>query len=587
MMGSDEDRSDHRPREGRPRLVHFMPWDLTVGGAERMLDLWCSHDAHRWETHVLTVGARGPFAFSGATVHTEVERSHALRLLASLQPDLLVQHEPTDRDGLSSACPQVWIFHCTNSLRAAPPTHAAAARVFSNFDSHEIHNGWREFPFEVLPLGVDVGEFRPSDRSDAVPVCGIVGRLHEDKVPRSFITALRAWRPGQWRIRFVGHGLDTGYPRFVIDELADLPWVEFSGDVPPHEMPEVLRRLDAVLIPTDATRGETGSYAALEAMATGLPAVARDLAGLRYNCGDLPLYALGDAELLDRLRELDRAEVRSEAGARGHQWVLSNRDLRTHVAVHSAGFSAALRRDVSILMPVFDTPAAYLAECWESIRAQTFRQWELVLVDDGSRAADTVAEIDRIADDPRVVLIRLPENQGIASALNVGLQRCRGELTARMDADDKMLPTRLERQVAYLRTRSDVAVVGAQMQALDWETRQLLPPTSHPETVTAEFIDRQFQTSEIWFLNHPTAMYRRREIMNLGGYPAYRVAQDLGLWLKAVRAGLKIHNLPTVELHYRLHPRQVSTASGVRRREYLQIVGQCWDERANEQDMLA
>ena len=66
-------------------------------------------------------------------------------------------------------------------------------------------------------------------------------------------------------------------------------------------------------------------------------------------------------------------------------------------------------------MPVFDTPAAYLAECWESIRAQTFREWELVLVDDGSRAADTVAEIDRIADDPRVVLIRLPENQGIAS----------------------------------------------------------------------------------------------------------------------------------------------------------------------------
>jgi glycosyltransferase involved in cell wall biosynthesis len=586
MTGSDEDRSDLWPRDGRPRLVHFMPWDLTVGGAQRMLDLWCSHDGRRWETHVLTTAARGPFAFSGAIVHTEVERSHVSRLLAALQPELLVHHEPTDSSRLSSTCPQVWIIHCTNSLRAAPPTHAAA-RVFSNFDSHLIHDGWRELRLEALPLGVDVGEFHPSDRSNAVPVCGVVGRLHEDKVPRSFVKALRAWQPGPWRIRFVGHGLDTGYQRFVIDELADLPWVEFLGDVPPHEMPEALRRLDAVLIPTDATHGETGSYAAIEAMATGLPVVARDLTGLRYNCGDLPFYALGDAELLDRLRALDRADLRSEAGAKGRQCVLSEHDVRTHVAVHSASFSAALRRDVSILMPVFDTPATYLAECWESIRAQTFREWELVLVDDGSTAAATVAEIDRIADDPRVVLIRLPQNQGIASALNVGLKRCRGELTARMDADDKMLPTRLARQVAYLRTHLDVSIVGAQSQAIDWETRQLHPPTSHPETVTDEFIERQFQTSEIWFLNHPTAMYRRRDVMNLGGYPAYRIAQDLGLWLKVVRTGLKIHNLPTVELHYRLHPRQISTANGVRRREYLQIVAQCWGEPAKEQDILA
>ena len=166
-----------------------------------------------------------------------------------------------------------------------------------------------------------------------------------------------------------------------------------------------------------------------------------------------------------------------------------------HAATHSAGFSAALRCEVSILMPVFDTPAAYLAECWESIRAQTFREWELVLVDDGSRAAETIAEIDRIASDPRVVLIRLDENQGIAPALNLGLSRCRGELVARMDADDKMLPTRLERQFAYLRTHSDVTVLGTQLQAIDWENRSVqLDPTEHPEQVTDEYIKHQYGT---------------------------------------------------------------------------------------------
>jgi glycosyltransferase involved in cell wall biosynthesis len=292
------------------------------------------------------------------------------------------------------------------------------------------------------------------------------------------------------------------------------------------------------------------------------------------------LYARGDTELLARLRELDEAGTRLELGDKAREAVVKKHDMRKHAASHSAGFSAALRCEISILMPVFDTQPAYLAECWESIRAQTFGEWELVLVDDGSRANKTIAEIDRIARDPRVVLIRLEENQGIAFALNTGLARCRGKLVARMDADDRMMATRLERQFAYLRVHPDVAVLGTQLQGIEWETDQLHPPTEHPEQVTDEYIRHQRDTSEIWFLNHPTAMLRRSEVMNLGGYPSYRIAQDLGLWLKVVRAGLKIHNLPTVELHYRLHPRQVSRANAVRREEYAQIVEECWTRQA-------
>lgn len=572
------------PRNGLPRLVHLMPWDLTVGGAQRMLDAWCSHEAHRWDTHILTVGARGPFAFAGAAVHSELARPQILSLIETLQPDLLVHHEPTDENAISSRCPQVWIFHCTNSLRELPPTHVTPAAVFSNFDSREIHSDWRQLPLKVLPLQIDTREFRPTKRTHANLVCGIVGRLHEDKVPRSFIEALLTWQPGPWRIRFIGHGLDTGYQRFVKEKLAKLAWIDFAGDVKPSEMPSALRRLDAVMIPTDAAHGETGSYAALEAMATGLPLIARDLSGLRYNCGDVPLYAREDTELLARLRELDEATARCEAGYKARESVLNGHDVPQHAATHSANFSAALRCEISILIPVFDTPAAYLVECWESIRAQTFREWELVLVDDGSRETETIAEIDRIASDPRVVLIRLDQNQGIAPALNLGLSRCRGKLVARMDADDKMMPTRLERQFSYLQTHSDVTVLGTQMQAIDWETNQLLPPIEHPEQVTDEYIKHQRNTSEIWFLNHPTVMLRRREVMNLGGYPSYRIAQDLGLWLKVAQAGLKIHNLPTVELHYRLHPNQISTARGLEREEYAQIVEECWKQDAVMQE---
>lgn len=574
-----ESVADRWPLDGRPRLLHVMPWDLTVGGAQRMLDMWCSLEAHRWDTHILSMGARGSFEFAGATVHSDLENSQLQSLAESLRPDLLVRHEPADNNIINVECPEVWILHCTNSLRLPPPNHRKPAVVFSNFDSDEIQLGWRRLPLSVLRPQIDPHQFRPGKRRHAGLVCGIVGRLHEDKVPISFIDALKAWEPGPWRIRFVGHGLNTGYQRRIKRKLAKVSWVEFAGDVPPDRMPATLRQLDAVLIPTDVAHGETGSYAALEAMSIGLPVIARDLAGLRYNCGDAPLYAKSDADLLARLRVLDDAGIRSAAAARTSRLVV-DQDTHKHAAAHSAAFAAALRCEVSILIPVFDTPAAYLADCWESICAQDLRAWELVLVDDGSRARPTIAEIDRIARDPRVVLVRLDKNYGISHALNVGLSKCRANLVARMDADDKMLPTRLVRQRNYFRDHPEVVVLGAQLQAIDWETERLLSPTDHPEHVTNEYIKHQRNTSEIWFLNHPTVMFRRREVVELGGYPSYQVAQDLGLWLKVVKAGMAIHNLPTVEVHYRLHPNQVSTAQGVRREEYAQIVADCWKAHA-------
>ena len=561
--------------DGRPRLIHLFPWDLTVGGAQRMLDLWCSHEAHRWDAHILTAGARGPFAFAGATVHSEVERSQIPSLIESLQPDLLVHHEPSDKNGINSTCPQVWIFHCRNSLRELPPKHTTPEVVFSNFDSDEINPAWRQLPLKVLRPQIDTAEFHPTKQKHAGLVCGIIGRLHEDKVPKSFIEALQAWQPGPWRIRFIGHGLDTGYPRYVREKIANLPWVDFSDDVPPGQMPSALRELDAVMITTDAAQGETGSYAALEAMATGLPVIARDLSGLRYNCADVPLYANTDTELLAAVRTLDDEEARSAAGSKARQFVL-NHGTHSHAMTHSAGFSAALRCEVSILMPVFNTPAVWLSECWDSIREQTFREWELVLVDDGSRTDETIAEIDRIAGDPRVVLIRLDENKGISRALNAGLSHCRADLVARMDSDDTMLPARLQRQVAYMHAHPDVTVLGTQMQELATESDQPVLSPRHPEQVTDEYIEHQRNNSSIWFLNHPTVMLRRREVMNLGGYPVYRVAQDLGLWLKVFRAGLKIHNLPSVELNYRRHAKQVTKADGVRLEEYARIVEECY-----------
>src|SRR5689334_1646026 len=98
MTEPREHLADPRPKDGRPSLIHLMPWDLTVGGAQRMLDLWCSREGHRWDTHILTAGARGPFAFAGATVHSGLSKPQVLTLVETLQPDLLVHHDPSDQN---------------------------------------------------------------------------------------------------------------------------------------------------------------------------------------------------------------------------------------------------------------------------------------------------------------------------------------------------------------------------------------------------------------------------------------------------------------------------------------------------------
>src|SRR5262245_2206009 len=121
---------------------------------------------------------------------------------------------------------------------------------------------------------------------------------------------------------------------------------------------------------------------------------------------------------------------------------------------------------VSVVMPVYNGER-FVLEAVRSILAQTLRDFELLVVDDGS--TDRTAELLAVeqARDERLIVHRLPSNVGFRTALNAGCALARGELIARMDADDISLPTRLARQVEFLRQHPDVAVVGAAIQVID------------------------------------------------------------------------------------------------------------------------
>ncbi|OAI50974.1 hypothetical protein AYO44_05285 [Planctomycetaceae bacterium SCGC AG-212-F19] len=206
---------------------------------------------------------------------------------------------------------------------------------------------------------------------------------------------------------------------------------------------------------------------------------------------------------------------------------------------------------VSVVMSVYNG-ARYLPEAAESIQAQTFRDFEFVVVDDGSTDT-TAALLDRYAQlDPRIRPLR-QENQGLIRSLNRGVHASRGKYIARMDADDVALPDRLEKQVARLESQPELAVLGG---AVRWLTSRGPHSGVHRNPCdpgeAAGMLRRQS------CLVHPTVMMRRDVFCATGGYrQAFKDAEDYDLWLR-MAATYPVANLPDTLLHYRVHDGQVS-----------------------------
>lgn len=212
---------------------------------------------------------------------------------------------------------------------------------------------------------------------------------------------------------------------------------------------------------------------------------------------------------------------------------------------------------VSVILPVRDA-AATVGRAVASIRAQTLTDWELIVVDDGSR--DTTAEaVEAAAEgDPRIRLLRRSAS-GIVAALNAGLAVARGVLVARMDADDFSLPERLERQVALLEARPDVGVAscrvafGGDMAAargyflhVEWLNRLCEPD----ELARERFVDAP--------VAHPSVMFRRELVDRLGGYRETGWPEDYELWLRWMDAGVRFAKVREVLLRWEDSPERLS-----------------------------
>lgn len=212
---------------------------------------------------------------------------------------------------------------------------------------------------------------------------------------------------------------------------------------------------------------------------------------------------------------------------------------------------------VSVVMPVYNA-SAYLAEAVKSVLAQTFDDFELIAVNDGStdRSGPILDEFSRA--DRRVRVIHKP-NGGIVSALNEALAAAEAPLIARMDGDDVCTPQRFHRQVDYLKQNPDCVALGGRVIGIDpygcilFRSEHKL---SHAE------IDAELLKGVGWAIVHPAAMFRRDALQRIGGYrPEFQWVEDLDLFLRLAEIG-RLANLPDELLMYRQHTQSVNRTRG-------------------------
>jgi glycosyltransferase involved in cell wall biosynthesis len=208
---------------------------------------------------------------------------------------------------------------------------------------------------------------------------------------------------------------------------------------------------------------------------------------------------------------------------------------------------------ISVVMAVHNCEP-YLQAAVESILNQTSRDFEFIIIDDGS-SDGSIAILEKYAAcDQRIRLVSRG-NLGLTKSLNEGLALAKGEYIARMDADDISLPERFARQVDFLDSNPGHVAIGANVMMTDGELR---PLRLRPQPRTHREICRELLLGNGGAMTHPVIIFRRAAAEKVGGYDErFVVAQDLDLLIRLSEIGL-LENLGEVLLYWRQHDESVN-----------------------------
>lgn len=222
---------------------------------------------------------------------------------------------------------------------------------------------------------------------------------------------------------------------------------------------------------------------------------------------------------------------------------------------------------VSVLLPVYNAQE-FISASVESILRQTYTNFELIIVDDGS-TDDSLCLLNHFAKiDKRIKLFSHPVNQGVSQTMKIAIQKARGDYLARMDADDIALPNRLEKQVRYLNSHPDTIAIGGQCVLIDEHNNcigQKKFPIEHEKIHQYAFTFTPLQ--------EPTLMIARKRLPDDFAYYVANGnnAEEVELIFKLFQYG-KVENLPDVLLQYRIHNNN-NSLKNIRKTFYQTLIG--------------
>jgi len=202
---------------------------------------------------------------------------------------------------------------------------------------------------------------------------------------------------------------------------------------------------------------------------------------------------------------------------------------------------------LTILLPVYNA-GTFLAEAIDSILQQTFKNFELLIINDGS-SDESLSIINKFASKDSRVRVISRENKGFIATLQEGIAIAKSDLIARMDADDIALPTRLEKQYAYMSNHPECMVVGCQLQIID-ETGKKLHIDPRPTTNMNLRLFLAYGCA----LSGPTVIFRKAILESVGGFDKNELpAEDYACWVKLAEKypDNTLINLPEVLYLYR------------------------------------
>ncbi len=195
----------------------------------------------------------------------------------------------------------------------------------------------------------------------------------------------------------------------------------------------------------------------------------------------------------------------------------------------------------------------YLRRSLDSVFEQTFKDFELIVINDGStdRTRDIVIEY---LDRPNVILLENKYNEGIPVSRNRGLLHSKGEFIAIHDGDDISLPERFEKQISVLKERKEIAFLGSHAKRIS-ETEQDIGHMTYPPVLTIDAI-RLFLHHRLNPIIDPTSMYRRDVVLDCGGYrmeEKFNTVSDLELWFRLISKRHLLTNIQEPLIKYRIN----------------------------------